>query len=204
MIKINLATRKQAAGTTEIKDVKTALTRMDVDSLKALPLRRLGVLAVTLFAVSYVLDAYKEEELAKARAAFTKVQAEQTRLKAELASTKGFEAMKKALDADEEMIRAKIDTVQKLIADRQTPPKLLSALSSTIPGEVWLVDFKLDGEDVKFNGMSLGFNQISDFMKTLNENAYFMDVRLVATQQAQDETGTNVAKFELAAKRRKQ
>lgn len=214
MIKINLALKKQAAASSEGKGSKLSLDtlsglikgKIDLNSVRdfveGLPLRKYAsMLAVAIVATS-LLNWREEKVQERWIEAIDKLKAEQTQLKLALAKTKGFEDIKKSLDADDAMIRTKINVIQKLIADRQTPPKLLLSLSAGIPSEVWLSNFKFAPDGVNLKGYSLGFNQISDFMKNLGENAYFTDLKLQSTQQGKDDTGLTVAIFELSAKRR--
>lgn len=206
MIKINLATRKQSAsvGGSDAKSSRVAGMKLDarLDGIKELPWRKALAVVVLYLVASYGLDDFKLEELAKVNAVIDKLTAEQTRLKAELAKTKDFDELKKSLDADEVALRTKIDTIQKLIRDRQTPPKMLLSLSGSTPKDVWLTDFQAKDDEITLKGFSLGYNGISDFMKALNESVYFGDLKLVNTTTGRDETGLEAATFDLSAKRK--
>lgn len=207
MIKINLASRKGpssggALGGTRLTMVGLARAAPSLEQLKGLPIRKITIPLIIGFAASYTVDNLKEQDIAEMNVALDKVNAERPALLAQTNKMKAAEETKKTLETDESTIRIKIDTIQKLIAGRTTPPKLLMALSTAIPKDVWLSEFQLKSADIKLKGYSLGFNQISDFMKNLNENAYFMDLGLKTTQQVKDESGAEVAYFELAAKRR--
>jgi len=203
MIKINLASRKQAVAA-DANAGKTGLLLggMRLEELRELPIRRYVLALIVVFMANYLLDEYKQDELKKVGTVLTALRLEQTKIQTELGKTKGFEEIKKQLDADEFTMRTKIETIEKLIADRQTPSRVLVALSTAIPSEVWLSNFRVENSQVSFVGSSLGFNQISDFMKNLGESAYFTDLRLQNTQQATTERGAEVAVFELQAKQR--
>jgi Tfp pilus assembly protein PilN len=71
-----------------------------------------------------------------------------------------------------------------------------------MPPEVWLSQIKIVDGNVTLVGGSVGFNQISDLMKNLNENIYFKDLTLKKTEQVKDKAGREYAEFELTAKRR--
>jgi len=207
MIKINLATRKQAVGVSGGGDggTATSLKRMTVDlnSLKDLPIRRAVLPIVVGLMASFALDSYKEDELKKVDDQIAKLSAEKQKLQVEANKMRGYEEVKKNLEADERALRVKVETIRKLIADRQTPPKLLISIAESIPKDVWLTEFKVIKKEVGFKGSALGFNQISDFMKSLNENLYFADVSMKSTQQVKDkQSGSDLAEFELSAKRR--
>ncbi len=206
MIKINLATRKQSAsvGSGNAQMSRVAGMKLDarLDGLKELPWRKAGAVVLLYVVASYGLEDYKTEELGKVEAVIQTHAAEQTRLKAELAKTRDFDELKKSLDADELSLRTKIDTIQQLIRDRQTPPKMLLSLSGSTPKDVWLTDFQAKEDEITLKGFSLGYNGISDFMKALNESVYFGDLKLVNTAQGRDETGLEAATFDLIAKRK--
>lgn len=208
MIKINLASRKQSTtvagsgggGAGGFKVSK--LTAVDLEAFRDLPIRKLALMAVVAIGASYLVDDYKATETKKVEDEYAKLDQERGRLQGEIAKTKGFEAMKKALEADERMIKTKIETIRKLLQDRQNPPKMLASLSSSLPSDVWLNSFAVASGKAKFMGFSTNYNQISDFMKNVNDSAYFTGLGLVNTQQTKDETGADAASFELSAEMR--
>ncbi|MGK5084961.1 PilN domain-containing protein [Bdellovibrionota bacterium FG-1] len=210
MIKINLALKKQS--TSVAGDSRSAapggggmlagMRDVKFDGLKDLPIRKLALMVIVGFGATYLLDDFKATEIKIVEDQLVKARDEQSKLTAELTRTKGYEDIKKTLDADELMLRTKIDTIQKLLADRQNPPKMMMTLATTIPQDVWLKGLKIKDREVSLQGASIGFNSISDFMKGLNESAYFSDVQLKGTQQERDELGSDIAGFELVAKRR--
>ena len=120
------------------------------------------------------------------------------KLKKELDDGKKYEEIKKNLETDERTIHQKLDAIDTLVSDRARPPKLVLALSSTVPKLVWLSELKVEAQDVVLRGNALDFNQVSEFLKSLNENAFFKDTKLVTTQQGTDESGMETAKFEIS------
>lgn len=223
MIKINLATRKQSASVSSEKksaSVGGGLSALlakfkpsgggssagsgsssGKEALAALPLRRL-VLALALCAGGYFyLEDLKEEELKGWDDKVKVVSSENEKLKKELQKTKEYASIKKSIDADELLLKNKIGVIQTLLKGRQAPHEILLTLATSIPKEVWLKGVKIDNADVSLKGFAIGFNQVSGFMKSLNESAYFSDVRLQNSQQEKDD-GKEIAAFELAAKRR--
>jgi hypothetical protein len=208
MIKINLANRKQSGSGSDASAAKpinfTGKLNFDFDFSKAkdLPIRQILIPLVACILGSYFLDGYKEDEIKAVDATLAVLNAERTKLQAEAAKMKGYEEVKKSLEADEFIFRTKIDTIQKLITDRALPPKVMLSLANATPKDVWLTEFKIKDNQVNFKGSSLGFNQISDFMKNLNESAYFSDLNIKDTHGAKDANGNDIATFELVAKRR--
>ncbi|MBI2711960.1 MAG: PilN domain-containing protein [Bdellovibrio sp.] len=203
MIKINLALKKQTGGADGGKGGGGGgpLGKMDFDAFKGVPIRKIAVPLVVGFLASYLLDNYKEEQLKKLEEAVTKSQNEASKYLNDAQKYKTYEPIKKQLDDDEALLRTKLDVVKKLTAMRGAQGKLLSAVSSTIPAEVWLTDFRVEKNEVVVRGASLGYGQISDFMKSLNENSNFSGFELKNSQQDKD-GGLEIATFELKGKRR--
>ena len=217
MIKINLATRKHSnvavseeagGGGRTLSDIFGGMfsgankASVDIDGLRELPLRKIALMVLVGFGAGYLLDEHKTEQLQNLEPLVLKAQTENKRLMEEAARTRNYKQLKVQLDADEFVLRKKIETIDKLMADRQVPPKMLLSLSTAIPSDVWLTDFRIDGPNVSFAGGSNGFAQISDFMKNLNENVYFTGINLEKTEQAPDSRSASTAIFELKAKRR--
>jgi hypothetical protein len=123
-------------------------------------------------------------------------------LTSELNKTNGYEQTKKSLEEDEKTIRTKIETIQELIRDRTTPPKILTTLSESIPKEVWLQEFSLKDQHFKISGSASSMDVVSDFMKSLEETIYFKNVVLKSSKQDTVKGGRSAATFELEADRR--
>jgi Tfp pilus assembly protein PilN len=211
MIKINLATRKQSSmATSDSRSGSGAfgygsfIPRGDVniDSLKALPIKNIVIYILLGVAVDFVVGTDKEDRLNAVNAQIAKVTAKKTEVEQELAKSRGYEEAKKNLEADELTLRTKIDVIKKLLEDRSASPKMMITLSAAIPDDVWLKSMKIDEERATFKGASLGgVNPISDFLRALSESAYFMDPQ-VSTAKEKDELAGDVDGFEVIARRR--
>jgi Tfp pilus assembly protein PilN len=217
VIKVNLASKKQAvvaqaassAGKSSFSfdmkkmDLQTIRSKISFDLVKDPQTRKLLAIGAVALVVYFGLDSYENDLVQKQDDILTQVNAENVKLTAQLANTDGYQELKLEIDADEKVLRTKLDTIKDLINDRQVPPKLLLALSNDIPTETWLSEFTLSSKDIKLSGSSIGYTQITDFMKMLNESEYLTDVKLVNSKQDRDQTsGVNIATFELSAKRK--
>jgi Tfp pilus assembly protein PilN len=209
MIRINLATRKQSVALvgdgTQVTSATKSLFKFDtrLDGVKDLPIRKFAIFFVAAFALHYFVTDFEEQSLVSYDAEISKLNIEQSKLQADFGKTKEYAPLKKQLDLDETMIRTKISTVQRLIADRQTPPKLFAALSSATPDDVWLSEMQIKGDEVDFVGNAQDFSDIPDFMKSISESAYFSDISLQESSSAKDTNGQALAHFKLSAKRRR-
>jgi Tfp pilus assembly protein PilN len=215
MIKINLVVRKKfgaGAGTkasgTSLFDtlLDTAKGKVEADNAREIfrspQFKKVLVCVVVGVGVMFGLDEYKSGVLKELDPLLAQASSEKMKLEAGVAKTKGYKQVKEQLDADEFVLRKKIEVIDKLLLDRTTPPKLLLSMSHSIPEDVWMNNFVINANNVTIDGFAAGFNQISDFMKALSENAYFTDLQLQSTEQVKDDIGDNVAKFVLQAKRR--
>jgi type IV pilus assembly protein PilN len=206
MIKINLAKRKQAAfagagssaGTNAAAVSGMKKFTLDLDRIRDLPLKKAVLPLVLAFAISWIADDLKRQEMVKAEAQLKSVQEIQAKLKVEAGKMKQYEALKKALEEDEKTIRAKLDIIEKLIGDRKTPFLILRSLSTAIPTGVWLSEFKIQGAEASFKGSAIELRLVSEFIKNLNETVYFNGS--VKFKDIKPEGG--LANFELTASRK--
>jgi Tfp pilus assembly protein PilN len=228
MIRINLAKRKTASsgggamgamgalgalgatrGGSGIGSLKLPIglskITLDTDRLKEIPIKKFLVSIVIGVGATFYSDNQKEVEMQKATEIVTQLTTERAQLTNAAGKLKSYENMKKSMELDEATIRGKIDTIQMLIVDRTNPPKLLSSLSVSIPKDVWLAEFKAGEKDVTFRGLSFEFDHVTEFIKSLNESAYFTEVGFkpgTGAPRAKDEIGVDVYSFDLTGKRR--
>jgi Tfp pilus assembly protein PilN len=212
VIKINLALRKQSSSMMAEKTSagfnfgggSAALNglagKLNLEVLKGLPIKKLVVPLVTAIVASYALELYKDEEIKKKDDEIAQLEQQKTALSAEAAKMKEYEAIKKQLEADELVLRTKIDVVRKLVEDRGNPPKILLTVAKSIPKDAWLTEFKISEKDVSINGMSIGDVPASTFAHSLGESAYFSDATPKKNDVSSDDPKLYV--FELTAKRR--
>lgn len=210
MIKVNLATRKQAAfaaGDRSGTGTGTTLgnlskIKFDRESLSGLPIRSLVILVGFFVAASYFVSDYKASELQKADVEMQRLEQRRGELNALSKKSAGFQELKKTLEADEFLLKTKIETIQKILVNRRTASELMVALSEVIPEEVWLSSVGLRDSAIAIRGNSTDFDLVSDFMKRMGESTLVTEVVLKSTQKGLDATGIEIASFELSAKRR--
>lgn len=215
MIKINLYNRKVAIGVTsgsatgglsglagileKLKGGGVTASGIDVKSLAI----QVGVYGVVLVGGLWFLGEKRAALLAGVDAEIAVVASKTALLASELSKTSGYEQSKKNLELDEKTIRTKIDTIQELIRDRSTPPKILMALSEATPKDVWLRDFSLQNRKFHITGFSNGMDVVSDFMKSLEETIYFKSVVLKSSKtETSQKVGRQTTQFDLEGERR--
>jgi len=208
MIKINLAKRKGAAA----KDkgggggggfkLGGALSGIDREALGALPIRKFVVGIGACFVANYMLTDYQASEMNQVNAQAAQLQQKLSSLKAQESQVKALFAVKDQMDKDEKVIQAKIDTLRALMADRDNPPKMMRALSTAMPENLWLNRFEVNDLQVKITGNALDYADVSDFMKHLSETAYFTDVELDSTVEKKEEGAAVIKEFTVKAVKR--
>lgn len=200
MIRINLASKKQAPTVAGGKTrVGFSGLKLDSELLKDLPIKRMLLPIVVALLADWVAGDYKKEEYAKADLQYRRAESEKTKLSMEVAKTAGYEKIKLQLEADEKALQIKLQTIQKLINERDTTYRLVRSLAEDIPSDLWLTQFKLEPKGAVFTGQSLSFNSISDFMRKMNQNRFFANLKLASTEQVFSEAGAKIANFQLQA-----
>lgn len=205
MIKINLHAKKgggKRAGAQS--DVMAQLRGLDVQSLTQFPILKIVLPLICAYLADNMFETYKEEELATLTRQQQVLRAEQSKLQKTVAETKKYDEIKKQIEKDEELINQKLWVMKRLVEERRTPPLLMSSISRAIPSDVWLSEMKIGPKEATFRGSSIGFNPISDFMQNLGSNEYFAEVGLKNSNQVKDDSGNEIASFELSAQRRVQ
>ena len=222
MIKINLARKRRgSAGASgfDLSSLKNfnlaSLTGLlksggsdsDGEEVKLLstksPVLRIVLAAAFLWVVDDSITSYKKEHLKKIDDKIAVLDKEKLEIKAKLSKIDGFRSTKDKLEADEKMIRTKLEVVGRLMENRNESAKMLLHVAKSIPEEVWLSDLKADSKQVRLIGGTANSNQISDFSTALNSSLYFSKVEI---KEIQETTSTAIdqrfQKFELGALRR--
>lgn len=204
MIKINLALRKTGSQAPILED--SAGPRIPSLGLGAgasgFPVKPV-LLSVMAVAVSlYVVGGLKSELVADLSKQEQSVQARRAQLQASLSKLKQYEDIKKTIDADQKLVKTKLDTILKLSASRGSDFKALKLISMSIPSDVWVSSVSFTPAALEIKGGALDFNLIPDFIKKLSESEFLSDVQMEDTSEGRDPGGTVVANFELKAKRK--
>ncbi|MGE4231959.1 MAG: PilN domain-containing protein [Bacteriovoracia bacterium] len=139
---------------------------------------------VIIYVVQSTIDDLKLEAMRLADTQIASVETQISEVQAKLAKVKGFEAVKKQLEDDENVVRTKLDVINKLLQTRVSPSKMLLYLASKIPNEVWLTEFATRGESLRILGSTTGYSEVSDFLNSMSESSFFEDIRLNQIQES--------------------
>jgi len=208
MIKVNLGAKKgsviASSGSAmggQLAGRLSSLSLSDLSPEKKAMIVTGVIYGAIIFGANYFLSQIQTQEFESIRVETTELESKIKLADSEIGKTSGFEKLKKDLEADEKLIRTKIETIQKLVNERSTPPKILIALSNATPKDVWLSSFAIKEQQVTIQGKALGIQVVSDFMRGLEETIYFKEVVLKGSKQTKEQ-GKEVATFDLEAKRR--
>lgn len=141
------------------------------------------LIVAALYAGNYWIEDQKQKKLDIIRVEQANVQAEINRLNTALDKTKGYETVKQQLEASEQTVRTKLETINKLLADRAGPSKMLIQVAQIIPGEVWLTSMKVTDQTVDITGGTPGYTEVSDFLKSLSESSFLYDPKISGIEE---------------------
>ena len=203
MIKINLAKRLSTkASSSSGSGLDGLIGKVDLDQFKDLPIKKVMVPLVAAYIASYSVDFYRESLVDNLNRVVKKLTEESEKLQNEGKKFENYTATKKIIDEDEVTLKTKLDTIKTLVDGRTLPSKILLTFLDAIPDEVWLTEVDLNPTGVNVKGSAFDFNQISDFMKNLNESPLFSEVNLTRSEQVKGKVDAAVANFELGIRRK--
>jgi hypothetical protein len=205
MIKINLAKKKQVSYSANESSAKSgtmsslrafgaSADSSDLVSILSRILLPLALCGVLYFAFNHFIE-IKEDEL---KMDVVNVDKEKTKIQDELKKIRGFEAQKVELERTEQVINAKIDTIEQLIRGKDNTVKAMIALSQALPKDVWITEIIATEKTFNIRGNTIDMGLVSDVMSKLGTSIYYKDVSLKGS--AIDSNGRQ-ATFELTARR---
>ncbi len=207
MIKINLALKKQAVSAEaggETKSIRMNFAKFDAEFIKGIfeefPIRSMLVPVFVYLGVSWFYEDYTKTELEKVAAEVEQAEESKRKVMAELAKTKGYEEIKKSIEADELLLRNKLELLKSILNGRERTPLMLRSIAEVRPKEIWLRTLDISATEVKLNGTSVDFNLIPHFMRLLESSTYFNGVDMKSYKADRDETGIDITNFELVAR----
>jgi len=84
-------------------------------------------------------------------------------------------------------LKQKVKVIDDLSKKKVGPVRVMESLSGATPVRLWLTEFKENAGNLSLNGMAVDNQTVADFLKALSGTAYFKDVELVETSQAEQD-----------------
>lgn len=145
---------------------------------------------------------YRAAQIAIVDAQIEKAQQDLAAVQKQLAASKQLEELQKQLQGDETMLKAKLETINKLLSDRALSFKVVKSVSTLMPSEIWIRNMSVKEKAVNFGGGAIDYNNVADFIKTLMESGDFTEVKPKFQKQERNDSAGAFVAFELEAKRK--
>lgn len=196
MIKVNLLRNRIGEAST----ATSAVSEADRDRNNKIRDSLVKIACILLFTVglmmyeSQTIRALNEEQ-ARVQAQVTKLQADATAKVAEAESVKDIETQAKELED-------KLKILKLLSKLRLREVKTLDFMQSSIPEKVWLkgITYSSDKDKVEeghfiFLGSALATEELTEFVRRLEDSAYLADVIVVKNQDVPITKSTSIRDF---------
>jgi type IV pilus assembly protein PilN len=177
MIEINLLPHREAKRAAELRETFQVLA--------------LGLVLVG--GALYMVDRSVRTRITTAEISVRQLEANIEQFKPQQKQVAAFKKKKKEL-------RLKLDVITSLDRARSGPLRLLDELAVRTPERLWLTLLQTKGMDVTIEGESLDTGVVADFLRSLNESSYFIDVDLNRTSRGKVIQGVKVVKFSIRAR----
>ena len=149
--------------------------------------------AILTIAGIYLVDRGVRGEIATAEVSVRQLEANIEQFRPQQKQVVAFKKKKKEL-------RLKLDVITSLDRARSGPLRLLDELSLRTPERLWLTQLQTKGTVITLEGESLDTGVVADFLRSLNESEYFVDVDLDRTSRGKVIQGVRVVKFAIRAR----
>jgi type IV pilus assembly protein PilN len=106
---------------------------------------------------------------------------EKARLQAVIAQVNEYEAKVKRLEEKENLI-------ERLKRERTGPVHMLDELSAQLPDFIWLTGMSQSPGSINVEGVAASYVSIADYIRKLEDTAYFQNVELVDARQEKEYT----------------
>ncbi len=144
-----------------------------------------GKQQLILFALVVVLGYAVNFVWASARASELKtLQAKARATRDEIAQLDKIIGEVRNIKEQQTALREKLDTLDRLKANRTGPVRVLDALATVTPKRLWLTKMEEKGGTVTFTGSASTIDDVSEFMTALKGNPHFTGIELTKTAAA--------------------
>jgi|GEM_PF-2715759 len=167
--------------------------------------REVGMKVVLVVAVYFgsqsAFDYKKKEELGVVRGEADTLSAEVARLDGAIGRMAQYEAERKSIEDYEKVLKAKLDAINELMADRDSAARMFGELSSLLPPELWLTEYGVDGSKAKFKGSALTIEVATEFLSRINGSPNYQEGQARMGELTDAVTGRRLQEFDISAGR---
>ena len=144
--------------------------------------------SVVLMGVIYFVHSDVNRQLDAAQSSVRQMQADLERYKPQQEKVKSFKEQRAAL-------AGKLDVIKGLDRQRTGPVRIMDELGARTPERLWLSKVRLKGNMITIDGASIDTGVVADFLRNLNESAFFKSVDLNKTKRGRELEGVKVVNF---------
>lgn len=157
---------------------------------------------VVYFGCQYAFDSKTQEELGIVRGEADTLSAEVARLDDAIGRMAQYTTEKKNIEDYEKVLNAKLNAINELMTDRDASARMFGELSSLLPKELWLTEYALEGDKVRFKGSALTIEVATEFLARVNSSPNYRDGQARMGESSDPVTGRNLQDFDIGAARR--
>jgi type IV pilus assembly protein PilN len=122
-------------------------------------------------------------------AALADVQKRVAKTKADIATLDKIIGQVKEITAQQEQLKKKLDTLDKLKQGRSGPVRMLDELSNVTPRRLWLRKLEEKAGMMNIQGSAISIDDVSQFIGALKTSRYFGNVELKKTEAKSETRG---------------
>jgi Tfp pilus assembly protein PilN len=188
MIKINLSTSRK----------QTDLTNLGGIDLTKIKIKALVLALIIMYVPDFALYPTWEAEIEQANKSIEEKRDELNKLKRKVSQSQALEKQIKELRAQEENLGKKLTAVKQAISEKRNPSSLLLYIAQNIPGELWVQELTIDGENMTIKGEALSYQSVGNFVTSLRSSVFIKDASIVGTSsKVRDSDRRRVESFEV-------
>ncbi len=132
------------------------------------------------------------DQLSLASARVAQMESDIEEFKPQLKQVADFRSRKAKLEQ-------KIGVIDGLDRERTGPVRMFDELATRTPERLWITSLETRGKNIIFKGESLDNEIVAQFLRALNESAYFDNVDLDSTEMGKVKKGIKLVSFSIHA-----
>jgi len=163
------------------------MVRINLLPVRVSKKKEAGKQQLILFLVVLLLGVVLNWMLHQSRAgALAEVEKRVAKTKADIATLDKIIGQVKEITTQQEQLKKKLDTLEKLKAGRSGPVRMLDELSGITPRRLWLRKMEEKSGKMTIAGSAISIDDVSQFIGALKSSKYFGDVELLKTEAKAD------------------
>jgi Tfp pilus assembly protein PilN len=191
LIEINLSPREKEIHFTNFGGVNLSL----------ISVKMMLIAFILLYVPEIFMNDYYDNQIASVEAEVNSLQREKRKINVQLKKVKEIENQVEVLNNQERELKQKIKVVEKIVAKRQNPFKILKYVAENTPRDVWVKEIKLVDNDFEMIGYTTSWKSMGDFFENLKNSIFFSNsMEFNQNGDAKNKYGQRVENFTIKTK----